>query len=322
MNATILSDMKKNVEINNLAIKKLQETNNKLLIDIKRYERIESYEEDKLEDFDNKLKEILNIQKKYNSLVSDRHSPITKKFLPFNYDINEIIRNKIIEDSKAKIEIECLECYFNNKKIHFEETLLGVTSSFCNDIYSHTIHTPIQTYYNHIIYKYNMLFTNLKDTKTIHSVSDLLGNLYGYKKELLEDLIIKYPKIVDKYSKQFEKDYWWIIDRLKGLIVNNNNEINNNQIVSFYNNGEIINIYKNGKANGQGYNKFKKEIFHIFHYSCELLVNEINCRKIGQYWNNYQSWNSYSDTYKSSYYRRLDLSALIRNVADSRGLEV
>ena len=45
---------------------------------------------------------MLELQKQYNTLISDKQSPITKKYLPLPYDINEIIRNKIKEDGKNK----------------------------------------------------------------------------------------------------------------------------------------------------------------------------------------------------------------------------
>ena len=73
-----------------------------LKIVIRREEKIEMMTDEKLDNLQDKLNKMLELQKQYNTLISDKQSPITKKYLPLPYDINEIIRNKIKEDGKNK----------------------------------------------------------------------------------------------------------------------------------------------------------------------------------------------------------------------------
>lgn len=87
---------------NESIIKSFMKRQEELKIVIRREETIERMTDEKLDNLQDKLNKMLELQKQYNKIVSDKQSPITKKYLPLPYDINEIIRNKIKEDGKNK----------------------------------------------------------------------------------------------------------------------------------------------------------------------------------------------------------------------------
>ncbi len=276
-----ITEMKDNIDINNIAIKKLEESNKYLFEKIKRLERIEKYDIDKLDNLDQKLKDMANIQKNYNKLVSDRHNPITKKYLPFNYDINEIIRKKIVDDSKIKIEKDCLRCYYRHTDYKFQQELIHLTVQSLNNLYYvNYIPTDVRqvtqmlaqeiknTYEEH-------LDTNLKSWFCLLGSHSIHNNRDKHI-DTLEKLMVKYPYFSKHYSEKYKNQYSDMIEDITQLINNHNNTVFTNKIETFWNKGYCITIRNENRKNGNGFKKLKKEIISLFKLKCPKIEKEAN----------------------------------------------
>ena len=116
---------------NKIIIENYLKRQEELKIIIDREKKINLMTDDKFDILQDSLNKMLELQKQYNIIVSDRKSSITKKYLPLPYDVNEIIRKKIITDSKLKIEQEYISLL--GKKYKYK-ILDDVLNNLCRNI--------------------------------------------------------------------------------------------------------------------------------------------------------------------------------------------
>lgn len=306
-----IAEIKDNINNNNIAIKELEASNAYLFEKLKRYERIEKYDEDKLDNLDHKLKDILNIQKNYNKLVSDRHKPITIKYLPFNYDINDIIRKKIVEDSVNKRERDSLTCYYELRDLMFQENILHMTSYLLNQLYNNKYIMNVGVIISSNLYRLDEVY------KTQLKADELPDPNYRYR--YFEDYTVgrriklyikKHLDIVDKYAKRTEK-YETLINRIKYDLLENV-FVSNSQIIGFNYGGDTIKIKTiNNKKNRKGYNKLKKIIYDIFNFHCPLIVQGLNENTIKTEWNDECEWFGKGAEVDNYYERRIEIRDII-----------
>ncbi len=307
-----IAEIKENININNMAINKLEASNKELFQKLKRYERIENYDYDKLDNLDNKLKDILNIQKNYNKLVSDRHKPITIKYLPFNYDINDIIRKKIVEDSVNKRERDSLTCYYELRDLMFQENILHIISYLLNELYN-------ETYGNvNVLFLIGATQHRLDEVYETQLKADELPDP-NYRYKYFEDYTVgrriklyikKHLDIVDKYAKRTEK-YETLINRIKYDLLENVS-VSNNKVKGFNYGGDTIKIKTtNDKKNGRGYNKLKKIIYDMFNFHCPLIVEDLNENNIKTEWSNECEWFGKGVKVEDYYFRRIEIRDII-----------
>jgi hypothetical protein len=270
-----------------------------LKIVLDREKKINLMTDDKFDILQEQLNKILELQKEYNIIVSDRKLPITQKYLPFPYDVNDIIRKKIITDSQYKLEEDYIKAVAEWREINLLEDM-------CDDIrciihrYTHKptympIDNVLEEYENIITIKYNE-FSNKTSYNWCIENNCLFGTGVGkefmYKKQhqkLVKQLynnmrakvlILTFKKITDIMETDIDTD---IITDDMGYI----------KSFSGYN---MLNSKNN--INPQGYKKFCKKVLEIIgkYYTLENNITMSNT-----YWGlvddnilNYKRKNLYS----------------------------
>tara|TARA_Y100000401_G_scaffold111891_1_gene110650 strand:- start:1560 stop:2621 length:1062 start_codon:yes stop_codon:yes gene_type:complete len=309
-----ITEIKNNIEMNNNTIKELEESNKCLVEKLKRYERIENYDIDKLDNLHHKLKDMLNIQNDYNKFISDRHKPITKKYLPFNYDINEIIRKKIVDDSKIKFEVDILTWYFELREILIKERLLSRISWTLNRLYNDENYGPLATIQDFIV-DLNEIYEEAFKADELPSENNnirwrLMSGDYTVE-QTIKKYIKNHPKIVEKYK---DRVYGFIDLKENFIDLLNGANIENNKVYSFtlwYNNETIkIRNKDTNRRNGNGYSKLKKIILEWFKMFCPKIVENINENNVKTEWTNKCEWFGCGEEL-DTYNRREKLLAMI-----------
>lgn len=290
MTAYKLSVMKNTLLSNTNKIKQLEEENKQLLEDIENYD---NYVDNKLEEFNNTLKEVVNIQKQFNKLVSDKQSPITNKYLPLPYDINEIIRKNVIKGRKLQVDKECLEYYYYLRDLAFQNRLLRLIGTTTTGLYDYNAlgNTGVIAYIHNVKRELENLWENTKDMEDTleYEWQTFRGN--NNIKWCIKSLIQEYPEIVRNNRDKFVCNYRFIMTKLIDLLTTNV-ETENNKVVSFMSVlGERINIRKNNKKNGMGFNKLKKHILDIFKEKNMKCVEDHTYTTIKSEWTDYE-WES------------------------------
>ena len=215
-------------------------------------ELINKYDEDiyKLEKLNDDLKDILNIQKKINNELTKNiciknKSTITKKYLPLPYDVNEIIRNKIINDSKVFNDYKILDTYSEYIYIVYVKKLFKKLSSLLIDFYDFN-NFDIDS----LIFNYLNLFNGFDFVSNIHkfyveNTRDVLG-VYNWNMYQGIDILKKLSKKHIDYVKKLDDKFKQKIMKLKQPI----RELLKSRITLFLDNTNII-----------GYNVSDKPIY-------------------------------------------------------------
>lgn len=227
-----------------------------LKIVIRREETIEMMTDEKLDNLQDKLNKMLELQKQYNTLVSDKQSPITKKYLPLPYDINEIIRNKIKEDGKNKKVEDYIKLVAN---IYKKE----LVNKFLNDIQK-VFKRRLKFNSNNALGEYD------DEIRHIGNKYDELCNLgYCINNEILFGINFKSTFIYNDKNRKLVMELYKdirceILVPIK-IIVNKLSNARSNDYNDKINTiNDIKVLAKNNRFNPNGFKKLCKEILNIF----------------------------------------------------------
>lgn len=270
---------------NESIIKSFMKRQEELKIVIRREEKIEMMTDEKLDNLQDKLNKMLELQKQYNTLVSDKQSPITKKYLPLPYDINEIIRNKIKEDGKNKKVEDYIKLVAN---IYKKE----LVNKFLNDIQK-VFRRRLKFNSNNALGEYD------DEIREIGNKFENLCNIgYCINNEILLGQTFNSTFIYNDKNRKLVMELYtnirceilvpikMIVNKL--LIARSNDD--NNKINSI---NDINVLTKNNRFNPSGFKKLCKEILNIFKI-CNNILEHIPQDQVNDWWvidNFYSSLN-------------------------------
>lgn len=270
---------------NESIIKSFMKRQEELKIVIRREEKIEMMTDEKLDNLQDKLNKMLELQKQYNTLVSDKQSPITKKYLPLPYDINEIIRNKIKEDGKNKKVEDYIKLVAN---IYKKE----LVNKFLNDIQK-VFRRRLKFNSNNALGEYD------DEIREIGNKFENLCNIgYCINNEILLGQTFNSTFIYNDKNRKLVMELYtnirceilvpikMIVNKL--LIARSNDD--NNKINSI---NDINVLTKNNRFNPNGFKKLCKEILNIFKI-CNNILEHIPQDQVNDWWvidNFYSSLN-------------------------------
>lgn len=286
---------------NKIIIQNYLKRQEELKIIIDREKKINLMTDDKFDIIQEQLNKILELQKEYNIIVSDRKLPITQKYLPFPYDVNDIIRKKIITDSQYKLEEDYIKAVAEWREINLLEDM-------CDDIrciihrFTHIptympIDNVLEQYENVITSKYNE-FSNKTSYDWCIENKCLFGT--GVGKEFMYKK--KYQKLVKQlYNNMRAKllilTFKKITDIMETDIVVYINEYNNSGYIKSFSGYNMLNSKNN--INPQGYKKFCKKVLEIIKSNYDV---ENNITMNYDYWGlvddsslNYKRKNLYNE---------------------------
>lgn len=196
-----MTTLQEEYDNNKIIIENYLKRQEELKIVIDREKKINLMTDDKFDIIQEQLNKILELQKEYNIIVSDRKLPITEKYLPFPYDVNEIIRKKIITDSKLKIEQEYISVLGNKYKYEILEkvgndlcrTIRLYTNGYYTENPAETLKNTLEEYFDYYKNKldltkcdegYNHIFNNYSRRKLLNKkqhrkqIEDIYDNIY------------------------------------------------------------------------------------------------------------------------------------------------
>ena len=129
MSGLNLEDLHKKLYNNTIKIRSIEKENKSIVDSIKLVGTLNKYDDDKLDNLDLQLKEIVELQKKMNleltkKVCEGKKDNITNKYLNLPYDINEIIRNKIKKDSKLQFKYNHIDKCFKLIESKFQRQML------------------------------------------------------------------------------------------------------------------------------------------------------------------------------------------------------
>ena len=317
MSAFNLEDLHKSLYSNTIKIRNIEKENKSIIDSIKVVETINKYDDDKLQNLDSQLKEILNLQKKINieittEVCKSKKDKITDKYLNLPYDINQIIRKKIIDDSVAKKETDSLTYIFRDIEKYFLNVLMHRVSDITDLCYNggstnqDNFITRLLNYGrdrfddcidNMLEFGDNQLYWLLD--RSLMKTSSLSHNECKKYIRIIDCLSEnKYENFIKSKLQQIQTKYRPLVVRLKNLF--------SLRYMGLYDNifrvdrvGECLIRKTNGKKNGMGYRKLKNEICNIFVEEIPEYMNE----------NTYKEWdleelNTF--TYNSWFYQKFD----------------
>jgi len=312
MSGLNLEDLHKKLYNNTIKIRSIEKENKQLLEDIENYD---IYENNKLEEFNNTLKEVLNIQKQFNKLVSDTKSPITNKYLNLPYDINEIIRNKIKEDSKLKFKHSHIDKCFKLIESKFQRQILAKISNMTYIYYNNPSNNRVAWLRSTHLADWNELFDKFNGNRWMYWIGEF--STYNINCFELHNTKILNDECSDYIKKKFE-DLYDYYENLRDCIGNLFNLVeekkygNNRWWVSSFidwRSGEFIRLRNsNGRKNGIGYKKLKKcinDILYTYLYDKNEGNYIITSDTYDIYWSKDTDWkfpeSFYSEVYNSNY---------------------
>ena len=272
---------------NKIIIENYLKRQEELKIIIDREKKINLMTDDKFDIIQEQLNKILELQKEYNIIVSDRKLPITEKYLPFPYDVNDIIRKKIITDSKLKIEQEFVSLLGNKYKYKIlnelgDDLCRTIKVSYNNGIGENAVET-----FKNKLEEYFDYYKNRLDLKKCDEGYFHIFNNY-YRRKLLNK---------KQHRKQIEviyhNMYVSIINPLRDIITLLTDDIellepnSNYTKIKSFSGFSILKI--NGHLNSKQYKKLCYEILNIFKSYSDIL-NHMNSNNYGVFMT-YNSWD-------------------------------
>ena len=236
------------------------------------------------------LKIVIDREKKINLMTDDkcdRKLPITEKYLPFPYDVNDIIRKKIITDSKLKIEQEFVSVLGNKFKYKIldrvGDDLCRTIRLFTNGYY---LENPAETFKNTLEEYFDYYKNELDLKKCDEGYNHIFNN--NYRKKFLNK---------KQHRKQiqgiYNNIYVSIINPLREIITLLTDDIELLEPNSYYTKIKSFSgfsiLKKNGHFNSNQYKKLCYEILNIFKSYSDIL-NHMNINNYGVYMT-YNSWD-------------------------------
>lgn len=256
-------------------IKSFMKRQEELKIVIRREEKIEMMTDEKLDNLQDKLNKMLELQKQYNTLISDKQSPITKKYLPLPYDINEIIRNKIKEDGKNKVREDYIKSCYNYYKYKLvEDFTLDIQKVFLRRIKFNSSNAvgEYDDSMREIANKYDER-CNLGYCINNNCLFDLTNNnQVPYKQE--------HRKLVIKLYEDIRKNIWTPIRHIVNKLSNTRSNDDNDRITYI---NDCCVLGKNNRYNKKGFEKMCKSILITFHNHSTIL-SYFPLEEIGEHW--------------------------------------
>lgn len=276
-----MTTLQEEYDNNKIIIENYLKRQEELKIVIDREKKINLMTDDKFDIIQEQLNKILELQKEYNIIVSDRKLPITEKYLPFPYDVNDIIRKKIITDSKLKIEQEYISVLVNK----FKYTILNeVGDDLCRTIRLYTndyLENPAETFKNKLEEYFDYYKNKLEEYLDLKKCDKGYKNIFN--RSICKEFLNK-----KQHRKQiqgiYNNIYVSIIKPLRDIITLLTDDIellepnsNYTKIKSF--SGFSI-LKKNGHFNSNQYKKLCYEILNIFKSYSDIL-NHMNINNYG-----------------------------------------
>tara|TARA_Y100000385_G_scaffold285667_1_gene346022 strand:+ start:317 stop:1312 length:996 start_codon:yes stop_codon:yes gene_type:complete len=260
---------------NESIIKSFMKRQEELKIVIDRDEKIEMMTDEKFDNLQDKLNKMLVLQKQYNTLISDKKVPITKKYLPLPYDINEIIRNKIKEDGKNKVREDYIKsCYTYYKYKLVEDFTTDIQKVFKRRLKFNSNNALGE--YDDSIREIGNKFENLCNIGYCinnNCLFDLTNNnQVPYKQE--------HRKLVIELYEDIRKNIWTPIRHIVNNLSNTRSNDDNDRITHI---NDCYVLGKNNRFNKKGFDKLCKSILLTFHNHSSTL-NYISLEEIGDYW--------------------------------------
>ena len=260
-----MTTLQEEYDNNKIIIENYLKRQEDLKIVIDREKKINLMTDDKFDILQEQLNKMLELQKQYNIIVSDRKLPITQKYLPFPYDVNDIIRKKIITDSQYKLEEDYIRAVADWRELDLLDNMFDTIQHIIYR-YSHKptympIDNVLEKYLDIIRDRYNDFYNDKLSYKWGIENKYLFGTGVGkefmYKKQhqkLVEQL---YHHMRIKLITPFKK----IIDIMKTDIETDIYTDDMGYIKSF---GGYNMLNSKNNINPQGYKKFCKKVLEIF----------------------------------------------------------
>jgi len=286
-----MTTLQEEYDNNKIIIENYLKRQEDLKIVIDREKKINLMTDDKFDILQEQLNKILELQKEYNIIVSDRKLPITQKYLPFPYDVNDIIRKKIITDSQYKLEEDYIRAVADWREIHLLEDMCA---GICDIIrrYSHQPHympidNVLELYENRITSEYNDYSNKTSynwciENKCLFGTG--LGKEFMYKKQ--HQKLVK-QLYYNMRAKLLILTYKKITDIMETNIDVYIDEYNRGYIKSF---GGYNMLNSKNNINPQGYKKFCKKVLEIIKNNYDV---ENNITMEYDYWNIVDADNLY-----------------------------
>ena len=169
MSGLNLEDLHKKLYKNTIKIRSIERENKSIVDSIKLFNTLNKYDDDKLDNLDLQLKEIINLQKKMSleltkKVCEGKKDNINTKYLNLPYDINEIIRNKIKKDSELQFKFNHIDKCFKVIESKFQRKLITRIGNIVDILYLHTYngYETIQNNKNNVINSWMDLFSELE----------------------------------------------------------------------------------------------------------------------------------------------------------------
>ena len=310
MSGLNLEVLHKKLYKNFIKIREIEKDNKGIVDSIKLIETLNKYDDDKLDNLDLQLKEIVNLQKKMNleltkKVCEGKKDNITNKYLNLPYDINEIIRNKIKKDSELQFKFKHIDKCFKVIESKFQRKLITRIGGIVDVLYLHTYngYETIENNKNNVIHSWLNLFDEL-------DCDDEFGNWVMWcnrfsqvhmsytnieKTKYLPRHITECKKYIKDKFKMLKQDYRGIESDITNIIENIEVDSHNDNyfIKSTTNWDDITFNLRNdkGRKNGMGYKKLLKNI------NRDLCIELDNRGKnSGEYMINDDTYNKWLDT--------------------------
>ena len=244
--------------------------------------------------------------------LKEKEDKITDKYLPLPYDINEIIRNKIKEDSKIKKMKDHIDRMFLFIIDHYDKKIM-------NDVYEIS-----KAYYHSEMYVYSDNLFEFKLQKLMDNLQLLsigkyewwcnyLSIQYFYNDNLVRSMKKIYNNaelkdyIDNKFSDLYNHYSKYLYPKLNDVFQNPNiqtDDEGNDIVKSLYN--DTITLRKSdGKKNGLGFKKLKKELNSILYnfYYRMYIEKEDDYLDQDQYknWTDERPWSFKQQFYNNMY---------------------
>lgn len=325
MSGLNLEDLHKKLYNNTIKIRSIEKENKSIVDSINLLNTLNKYDDDKLDNLDLQLKEIVELQKKMNleltkKVCEGKKDNITNKYLNLPYDINEIIRNKIKKDSKLQFKYNHIDKCFKLIESKFQRQMLYQIANMTYIYYNNPDNSRVDWLRLRQLADWNELFEKLitlNGDKWYYWIGEF-SNIHISQFDLQDTkkLLYECRDYITKKFRDLEEDYETLKDCIGNLfnLVEEKEYGDNKWFVSCFHDwssGDFIRVRNsNGKKNGMGYKKLKKCINSILYTYLSDKNEDDYIIDIDTYegWDNNTCWGfnqsspiSFYDVYNSNY---------------------
>lgn len=325
MSGLNLEDLHKKLYKNTIKIRSIEKENKSIIDSIKLVETLNKYDDDKLDNLDLQLKEIVNLQKKMNleltkKVCEGKKDNINTKYLNLPYDINQIIRNKIKKDSELQFKLNHIDKCFKVIESKFQRKLLTYIGNIFEKFYDNPDNSLPTDNINDCMNSWLNLFDELDGNDEsnwymwCNRFSQMNISYNSVEKTKYLDKFTECKKYIKDKFKKLSQDYnttkYDIIRLIENCEIDSYNGYSFIKYMTGWND-DVYNLRNDkGRKNGMGYKKLLKYINKELYR--ELSNNGKNSDEYLIKEDTYDSWldNSYSiwtwnngfyDVYDSNY---------------------